>query len=131
LSLVLGPSFGPAAGVTTWLTAAAAIEIWALPLEPLLISTGRAAAAVWVRAVASVLFLAVLFPAVRAFGLDGAGAASVGAALMTFAGMLIAVLRWSRRLDARTAGSPAPAALDPDTPVSAADAPDGPFGYRP
>lgn len=131
LGLVMGPSFAAAAGVMTWLTAAAAIEIWALPLEPLLISTGRAGAAVRVRIVVSVAFLAILIPATGAFGLSGAGAASVGASLMTFAGMLIAVLRWSRRLDARAAGSPASPALDPDTPAPAATVADGDYGYRP
>lgn len=131
LAIVLGPEFAGASGVLVWLVAAAAIGIWSLPLEPLLISVGRAGAAVRVRVVVSIAFLAILFPATLAFGLDGAGAASVGAALMIFAGMLLAVLRWLRRLDARTTGSPAPAALDPDTPAPLATVPDGEFGYRP
>jgi O-antigen/teichoic acid export membrane protein len=131
LGLVLGPAFVAAAGVMTWLTAAAAIEIWSLPLEPLLISTGKAGAAVRVRMVVSLAFLAVLVPATKVFGLPGAGAASVAASLMTFAGMLLAVLRWSRRLDARTAGSSASPALDPDTPAPSAAVADGDFGYRP
>jgi O-antigen/teichoic acid export membrane protein len=131
LVAVLGADFAGASQVLIWLVAAAGIGIWALPLEPLLISTGRAGAAVRVRLVVSIVFLACLFPATRAFGLNGAGAASVGAALMILVGMLIAVLRWSRRLDARTAGSPAPAALDPEMPASPAAVPDGEFGYRP
>ena len=131
LATVLGPDFAGASGVLVWLVAAAGIGIWAVPLEPLLISVGRPGTAVKVRVGVSIVFLAALFPAVKAFGLDGAGAVSVGAALMTFAGLLIAVLRRSRRLDARTAGSPAPAALDPDTTASPSAAPDGEFGYRP
>lgn len=131
LTLVMGPSFGAAAGVMTWLVAAAAVEIWALPLEPVLISTGRAGAAVRVRIVVSIAFVAALVPLTHAFGLSGAGAASLGASTMTFAGLLIAVLRWSKRLDARTAGSPAPTALDPEMPASAAAVTDGEYGYRP
>jgi O-antigen/teichoic acid export membrane protein len=130
LTAVLGPGFAAAEPVLVWLVAAAAIGIWALPLEPILISTGRAGTAVRVRLAVSVAFLAVLFPATHAFGLSGAGAASVAASLMIFFGLLIAVLRWSKHLDARTAGSPAPAALDPDMPASAAAVTDGEYGYR-
>ncbi len=42
LGLILGSKFEAAGDLTTWLVAAAAIGIWALPLEPLLISTNRA-----------------------------------------------------------------------------------------
>jgi O-antigen/teichoic acid export membrane protein len=130
LALTLGPGFAAGAPVLVWLVAAAGINIWAMPLEPVLISTGRAGVAVKVRVVVSILFLAALFPLTRAFGLDGAGAASVGASLLMLVGMLISVISWSRSVDARTAGSPEPATLDPVTPVPPAAVKDGEFGYR-
>jgi O-antigen/teichoic acid export membrane protein len=130
LALVMGPAFGAAAGVMTWLTAAAAVEIWALPLEPMLISTGRAGAAVRVRVVVSIVFLAALFPLVRGFGLDGAGAASLAASLLMLVGMLASVVSWSRSVTGGAAGSQASVALDPDMPAPAAAAKDGELGYR-
>lgn len=130
LALVLGPEFAQAARVLLWLVGAAAIGIWGLPLEPMLVSAGKAGSAVRVRIVASVLFLAALFPLTRTFGLDGAGAASVGAALLMLAGMLASVIRWSRSVVAGTAGSSAPAALDPEKPASPAAVSDGEIGYR-
>jgi O-antigen/teichoic acid export membrane protein len=131
LTAVLGPAFGEAYGVLVWLTAAAGVGIWSLPLEPLLISTGRPGAAVKVRLAVSILFLAALFPLTRAFGLDGAGAASVGAALLMLVGLLIPVISWSRSVDAGSAGSAASAALDPDAPAPTAAAKAGEPGYRP
>jgi O-antigen/teichoic acid export membrane protein len=130
LALVLGPDFADGARVLAWLVAAAGIGIWGLPLEPMLISTGRAGSAVRVRIVVSVLFLAALFPLTREFGLDGAGAASVGAALLMLAGMLASVIRWSRSVAAQTTGSTVSAALDPDKSASPAAVSDGDFGYR-
>jgi O-antigen/teichoic acid export membrane protein len=130
LALVMGPAFGAAAEVLTWLVAAAAVEIWALPLEPMLVSTGRAGAAVRVRLVVSIVFLAALFPLVRVLGLAGAGAASVAAAVLMLVGMLASVISWSRSVTGGPAGSQAPGALDPDMPAPAAAAEDGELGYR-
>jgi O-antigen/teichoic acid export membrane protein len=131
LVAVLGPGFAGAEGVLIWLVAAAGIGIWSLPLEPVLISTGQAGKAVRIRIVVSVIFLAVLFPATKAFGLAGAGAASVAAALMIFAGLLLAVLKWSRAPGAAQAGSSPSPALDPTSPASPPVVADGDFGYRP
>lgn len=103
LGFVMGHQFEAAAPVMTWLVAAAAIGVWALPFEPMLISTGRAGSAVVVRLVVSTLYLAALFPAVRSYGLIGAGVAEVVASILMFTGMLIPVLRWYR---APSAGAP-------------------------
>lgn len=108
LGVVLGPSFQKASEVMTWLVAAAMVNAWALPLEPLLISTGRAGAAVKVRIAASALYLLAIVPLVRRFGLDGAGLCSVIAALVMAAGMTIYVAPWRMRAAART--NPAPRA---------------------
>lgn len=96
LGLVLGKAFAAAGPVMTWQVAAAAIGIWALPLEPMLISTGRAGVALTVRTVAVVLYLVALTPLIERMGLIGAGVASVGAATLMGAGMLIGVLQWYR-----------------------------------
>jgi O-antigen/teichoic acid export membrane protein len=103
LGLVMGEGFEGAAPVMTCLVAAAAIGVWALPFEPMLISTGRAGAAVKVRLVVSAFYLAALVPAVRSHGLIGAGVAELVASILMFTGMLISVLRWYR---APSAGAP-------------------------
>lgn len=131
LLMLLGADFGQGYPVLIWLVAAAGIGIWGLPLEPLLISTGRAGTAVKVRVAVSVLFLIALIPMTRAFGLAGAGAASVGAALLMLVGLLISVISWSRSVDAGSAGSLSPAALDPQQPAAATAVSDGEPGYRP
>jgi O-antigen/teichoic acid export membrane protein len=130
LSLIMGAEFGAAAPVLTWLVVAVAIEIWALPLEPTLVSVGRPGAAVRVRICVSILYVAALFPMVRTFGLTGAGAATVGAAVLMLMGMLVSVLVWYRSGDGSDSGSTPGAALSPDTLVSPASVRDGEFGYR-
>jgi O-antigen/teichoic acid export membrane protein len=99
LILVLGESFGDGAGVMTWQVAAAAIGILALPLEPMLVSMRAAGAAMRVRLVVSVVFLIALAPLIKTYGLNGAGAALVGAALAMAIGMFLT-------LRARLAQSP-------------------------
>ena len=99
LILVLGESFGDGAGVMTWQVAAAAIGIMALPLEPMLVSMRAAGAAMRVRLVVSVVFLIALAPLIKTYGLNGAGAALVGAALAMAIGMFLT-------LRARLAQSP-------------------------
>jgi len=96
LGLLLGAKFTAAGDLTTWLVASAAVGIWALPLEPLLISTGRAGLALRIRMLISALYLCALFPAVRHYGLIGAGAADLVAAVLMLFGMLIPVLKWYR-----------------------------------
>ena len=112
LGLIMGKAFEVAGPVLTWQTGAAVISIWALPLEPMLISTGRAGQALTARLVVSALYLLVLAPMVGRYGLIGVGATSVGAELLLGAGMMLGVLHWYR--DPRTGfvrPSPPPEAL--------------------
>lgn len=92
LALVMGAEFAAAGPTMSWQVAAAAIGVWALPLEPMLVSMGRPALVLWVRLAVAVAFLAALPPVIEAHGLPGAGAALVGAAIATALGML-----WSLR----------------------------------
>lgn len=100
LRVVLGDDFVGAAPVMTWLVGSAAIGIWALPLEPFLISTGRATAAFVTRAAVTILYLPCLFFGLERFGLLGAGYATVAAMGLLFLAQLAVVLqifRLSRR----------------------------------
>ena len=130
LSLIMGAEFAAASGVLTLLVLSVAIEIWALPLEPMLVSLGRPGAAVRVRIAVSILYVAALFPLVRTFGLAGAGAATVGASLLLLVGMLVSVVVWYRSGGGSAQGSPVPAAPDPENPASPAAVHDGELGYR-
>ena len=92
LGLVMGPAFRQAAPVLTWLVAAAMIGAWTLPLEALLVSTGRAGAALRIRLVAALVYLSIIAPLLHGFGLQGAGFASVAASLPMAAGLIFAAL---------------------------------------
>ena len=96
LRLTMGEAFISAAPVMTWLTAAAIVGIWALPLEPMLISTGHASAAVLTRLVVSALYLLSLAPLVGRLGVVGGGIAAVGASVLLGIGMMLGVMRWYR-----------------------------------
>lgn len=87
LEIVMGKAYGAAAGVMNWQVAAAAIGVMTLPLEPMLVSMRAAGAALAVRLVVVVAYLAALVPLINAFGLTGAGAALVASALAMAAGM--------------------------------------------
>ena len=89
LTLIMGEAYVGASGVMTWQVTAAAIGILALPLEPMLVSMRAAGAALRVRAVVSGLFLLALVPLVKIYGMNGAGAALVGAAIAMAIGMLL------------------------------------------
>lgn len=93
LALLMGETYRSAAGVMVWLVAAAAVGLWALPLEPLLISTGRAGSVLLVRLIASAAYLAAIWPLLMRVGLNGGGAAVLGAATLMAAGMLAWVWR--------------------------------------
>jgi O-antigen/teichoic acid export membrane protein len=131
LSLIMGPEFAAAAPVLTWLVVAVAVDIWALPLEPTLVSVGRPGAAVRVRIGVSILYVAALFPMVRTYGLAGAGAATVGAVVLIFIGMLVSVLVWYRSGDGSDHGSPIGPAPHPEPAVPPNAVVDGELGYRP
>ncbi len=106
LTLVMGEAFAPAASVMTWQVAAAVVAIFALPLEPMLVSLGKPGAAVRVHLAVGVTFLISLPFLIEAFGLTGAGAGLVGAATALALGMLWFILRMSgnRRARDRSAG---------------------------
>ena len=93
LTTVMGQGFSPAADVMTWQVAAAVIGVFALPLEPMLISLGKPGRAVRVRFVVSAAFLAFLPFLVTRFGLIGAGAGLVAASVALALGMLFFMLR--------------------------------------
>jgi O-antigen/teichoic acid export membrane protein len=87
LRLVMGAGFAAAAGVMTWQVAAAVIDLVALPLEPMVISLGRAGATVWVRVSVAAGYVAVLPLLVGRFGLHAAGAALVASSAAIALGM--------------------------------------------
>ncbi|USQ94097.1 lipopolysaccharide biosynthesis protein [Caulobacter sp. RL271] len=99
LEKVVGPGYGAAAGVMNWQVAAAAIGVMTLPLEPMLVSMRAAGSALTVRLVVVIAYLAALGPLINTFGLTGAGAALVAAAL----GMGIGMYFMARRRLARLA----------------------------
>ena len=93
LTVVMGKAFEPAAEVMTWQVGAVVIGVFALPLEPMLISLGKPGAAVRVRLAVSAAFLAILPFLVTRFGLIGAGAGLAAAAGALALGMLWFILR--------------------------------------
>ncbi len=100
LSLVMGKAFAAAAPVMTWQVAAVTLGVFALPLEPMLISLGRAGSVVCVQIAAVLAFACVLYVLAPQFGLIGAGAGLVMAESVLAGGLLIALLRhngWSPR----------------------------------
>jgi O-antigen/teichoic acid export membrane protein len=109
LSTVMGKSFAAAADVMTWQVGAAVIAVFALPLEPMLISLGKPGAAVRARLVVGVAFIVALPFLVSAFGLTGAGAGLVAAAGALALVMLWSILRESRN---RPSGSAPPSSED-------------------
>lgn len=96
LGWVLGDAFRGAGTVLTLLFAAAVIGVWALSLEPLLISLGRATSALEARFVVTLLFLPLLYTAILEAGLRGAGAAAVAGAAGLLAAQLLPLLQWFR-----------------------------------
>lgn len=99
LALVMGKDFANASNTMVWQVGAAVIGVWALPLEPMLVSMGRPGAVLQVRLVVAAVFLATLPPIVNAHGLPGAGAALVGASLATALGMFWSLMRVMRPKD--------------------------------
>lgn len=93
LVLVLGESFGAAASVMTWQVAAGVVAIWALPLEPMLVSLGRPGDVLKVRLVVGAVLLAAMTPVLETFGLTGAGVALVCAMVAMGLGMFLMLQR--------------------------------------
>lgn len=93
LGLVMGKPFAAGAGIMNWQVAAAAIGVLAMPLEPMLVSLGKAGLALRVRAAVCAIYLLALVPLIRFAGLNGAGAALVGVAAALALGMYLALRR--------------------------------------
>ncbi|MDB5424168.1 MAG: putative rane protein involved in the export of O-antigen and teichoic acid [Phenylobacterium sp.] len=104
LTLVMGPAFAPASSIMLWQVAAAVIGIWALPLDPMLVTLGRPGDALKVRLVVSAALLAALPFLIASFGITGAGAALVAAMGALAAGLFFMLQR--------QAGRATPAELD-------------------
>jgi O-antigen/teichoic acid export membrane protein len=104
LTLVMGPAFAPASSIMLWQVAAAVIGIWALPLDPMLVTLGRPGDALKVRLVVSAALLAALPFLIAGFGIAGAGAALVAAMGALAAGLFFMLQR--------QAGRATPAELD-------------------
>ena len=92
LTVVMGKEFAPAASVMTWQVAAATVGVLVLPLEPMLISLGRAGAVVCVQLAVCAAFFGAMQLLIPPFGLTGAGIGLLGAELALGAGLLL-VLR--------------------------------------
>ena len=103
LTLVMGPAFAPAASIMLWQVAAAVIGIWALPLDPMLVTLGRPGDSLKVRLVVAAALLASLPFMIGRFGITGAGAALVAAMAAMAAGMLLMLTRQPRRASAAAA----------------------------
>jgi O-antigen/teichoic acid export membrane protein len=104
LGAVFGHEVEAAYGLVILLAFAAAVRLLSFPLEPALISTGRAGAALVVRAATVIVFLICMFTLIPELGLVGAGIAMLAAALVGVAGQATAVVVWfrSRTLDSQT-----------------------------
>lgn len=96
LALAMGKGFIAAGPVLTWLVGAAVIGVWSAPLEPILVSTGRPGVVFRSKGLAALIYLMLLAPILRTYGLVGGGAATVVAQLAMGAGMLLGVLNWYR-----------------------------------
>lgn len=96
LGWVMGAEFAAASTIMTLLFASATIGVWALPLEPLLISVGRSGAALGARFAVTILFLPLLYACTLKWGLMGAGAAAIAGAVGLLAAQFLPVLRWFR-----------------------------------
>lgn len=111
LHLAMGEAFAAAAPVMRWQVAAVTVAVLALPLEPMMISLGRAGWVVAVQSVAILAFIGVLCLLAPVMGLTGAGAALVAAETVLGGGLLLALTRhngWNpRNLGAAPAMAPA------------------------
>jgi O-antigen/teichoic acid export membrane protein len=89
LTLIGGPGFGEGYGVMIWLVAAGVIGVWVFPVEPYLITVGRAGSVLSIRLLSAALYLPALFWALTEAGLIGAGWTRFGAALLMAALLLL------------------------------------------
>ncbi len=97
LQYLIGPEFVAAKPVMLWLLSGAVIGIWAVPLEPLLISAGKATAVMVMRLVVTAIYVPLLYWLIQTQSLHGAGVAAVLGALLLLLGQLWMVQRWFRQ----------------------------------
>jgi O-antigen/teichoic acid export membrane protein len=103
LGFVFGHELEAAYGLMVLLALAASIRLISFPLEPALISTGRASIALAVRAASVAVFLIALFSLIPRIGLIGSGVAMIASTLVAFAGQGLAVSVWFKSRSAETA----------------------------
>ncbi len=96
LGFFFGKEVEAAYGLTVLLASASAIRLLCFPLEPALISTGRAGTALVIRAASVFVFLGGLFVLIPRIGLIGAGLAMLAAAVVLVSGQSLAVIKWFR-----------------------------------
>jgi len=104
LGFVFGEELEVAYGLVVVMAVAAVIRLLSFPLEPALISTGRAGMALLIRAATVLVFLVGLFALIPRLGLIGSGLAGLASALVAFSGEAMAAFAWFR---SRTAENPA------------------------
>lgn len=93
LNLTVGAGFVPAAGLLSWLTAAATLEMAASPLRPAGYALGSAKTMLAVQVLASLVFIAAFQALTPHFGLNGPGIATLAMSLVSFIGLSISVHR--------------------------------------
>lgn len=97
LLIVAGEKFTGAYMVMAVLAGAAAVRLGSFPLEPMLISSGQALAALRVRILTTVLYIALMFFLCPIWGLVGAGLSLLIATLANLIGQLVVVEKWLRQ----------------------------------
>lgn len=76
LALMLGRHMNGARTLLLWMTMASVVCLWNVPLEPLLVSLGRAKTLMNARLLVLLLFLPLIYTLVGLFGMDGAAIAA-------------------------------------------------------
>lgn len=76
LSLMLGRDIYDTRPLLLWMTMASVVCLWNVPLEPLLVSLGRAKALLHGRLLILLLFLPLIYILVQLFGMNGAAIAA-------------------------------------------------------
>jgi O-antigen/teichoic acid export membrane protein len=105
LGFAFGKELEAAYGLVVLMALAAAVRLLSFPLEPALISTGRAGTALVIRATTVAVFLVGLFSLIPRLGVVGAGVAGLASGMVAFLGEAIAAFTWFRSRATR-AGSP-------------------------
>lgn len=119
LGTIFGKEAEAAYGLVVWMAVAAGIRLLSFPLEPALISTGRAGAALLVRAATVLVFLTCMATAIPALGLVGAGVATLASEWVAVAGQGLAVRQWFKTRKTQPASAP-----DPGDPPAEAPTPE-------